>query len=358
MKSTLSKKLLILFWLIFNQTICKAQVGVSFGFKPGFLMAHQEVMQHLRSHLIGADIAFEKDMRHKSWADKYQNPVAQLGLSYYDLRNDLTGQIISLDFRLGFGVFTIKNTEFRLRMGSGLGFATKVYNSNTNRRNQVLGSHLNMKMDFAFLFKSNLPKNYFLEYGLAASHFSNANFKLPNLGYNLPLLMIRTGWLPQSIQPAEYSTEKPLYAVESTFAFTRRQSNISRPVDIIIYGMQVRGIKNNNKVIALRAGIDLMMDKNYAYYKEFEVDQKALTFSNQFELGVAAGASYAVGDLKVITELGAHLVTPQDMKRVLYQRLGFGYDLKANLLLQATLKFSRGKADYMELGVGYRLWQK
>jgi hypothetical protein len=358
MKSISSKKLLILFCLILSQTICKSQVGITFGLKPGFLMAHQEVMQHLRSHLIGADITIEKDMRHKSWADKYQNPVAQLGLSYYDLRNDLTGQIISLDFRLGFGVFTIKNTEFRLRMGSGLGFATEVYNNQTNRRNQVLGSHLNMKMDFAFLFKSNLPKNYFLEYGLAASHFSNANFKLPNLGYNLPLLMIRTGWLPQSIQPAEYSTEKPLYVVESTFVFTRRQTNISRPEDIIIYGMQVRGIKNKNKVIALRAGIDLMMDKNYAYYKEFEVDQKALTFSDQFELGVAAGASYAVGDLKMITELGAHLVTPQEMKRLFYQRLGFGYDLKGNLLLQATLKFARGKADYMELGLGYRLWQK
>jgi hypothetical protein len=353
----MTKQILVII-LFLMQLPIYAQMGIGGSFKGGFLIAHQEVMQHLEAHVTAFDLTLEKNFSHKYWADKYKNPIAQLGLSYYDLGHQYTGKVFSLDARLGFGLFSFRNTEFRLRLGTGLGYATEAYNFKTNRRNQVVGSHFNMKMDFAFLFKNNLNENLYIEYGLAASHFSNANFKLPNLGYNLPLLMVRTGWLPPQKMVKEMAPNKSKLAIETTGIITRRQTNISRPVDLVIYGLQARGVKNKNDVITWRAGIDAMMDRTYSYFGVFDIDINQITFSEQFELGIAGGASYNVGPLKIITELGAHVISPFQMKRLFYQRLGFGYDFQNDIILQATLKFARGKADYMELGIGYRLWKK
>ena len=90
-------------------------------------------------------------------------------------------------------VVSFKNSNLKFRMGAGLAYLTEKFDVYSNRRNQAIGSHLNGSMQFGLLYHHQLLEKDYIEVGISISHYSNAAFKVPNLGYNMPSFTMRYG---------------------------------------------------------------------------------------------------------------------------------------------------------------------
>ena len=332
---------------------------LSAGVMPGFLLAHRSDLKNIETHMIGFELQLDKLRNEEEWSSYYRQAVTGLGLSYFHLGGEETGNALALQSNMRFDLLKLGNTYFQLRLGAGVGYLTKKFDPYGNRRNQAIGSHFNAFMQTALLFDRHTKFGNF-QYGLGISHFSNAAYKMPNLGFNIPSAFFRFS-LAQSadtsklhrINSGQCYVPKTYFSANSVYG--RKQRNFANPISFNNYGIQLRAVYQVNPIRAWRAGTDAALDKTYKYSEDVLVDLKSLSFSEKIEFGLAIGHEWSAGDLRFIMELGAYLYRPADLKRLLYQRMGFIYNLNEHWGALGTLKFHRGVADYMVFGLVYNL---
>lgn len=325
---------------------------------PGFLIAHRTDLKNIESHMYGVELQWEQSKSAAMWTNYYKEPVLGYGLSVFDLGRDETGQCITVHANLRFTIAEMGKTDLQLRLGTGMGYLTKVFDPYKNRRNQAIGSHLNAFMQTAFLLKTDLNKAS-LQYGIGISHFSNAAFKMPNLGYNLPSLFFRYSARSHTTSQNELSHEVLLglkkKQISITAVYGQKERNFAKPVTFNNKGVHVRYLHKRSPIGLLRFGVDAMLDKTYKYSENTQVALDSISFSDQLELGLAAGHEWNAGKLGFIMEVGAYVSKPADLKKPLYQRMGFRYDVWKQFSLHGSLKFHRGVADYFEWGLMYSI---
>lgn len=329
---------------------------------PGFLLAHRADIKNLAAHNYGIELGFEKEQWVTEWGENYNKPSIGYSLIYYNLGKESTGHALGALAQVKLKVANLESTSLHFRMGGGISYLTKTFDLEENLRNQAIGSHLNGTMQFSLLGHTMIRnKRDFLEYGLSITHYSNAAFKVPNLGYNIPSVTLRYGLgLPTEqvevdsfdayILPLNYG----LHWRVTSFA-GRKQANLSDPVNFTNYGVQFRGMYYRNLVRAWRFGIDFTTDKNYAYAKDNQVDLTSLSFGQQLEIGLAGGYQWRFSNVDVVGEIGAYIYRPGDIKTTLNQRLGAIYNISDHVSVQGMLRFHEGVADFFELGAGYTL---
>jgi hypothetical protein len=77
-----------------------------------------------------------------------------------------------------------------VRIGSGIGYLSKPYDLNTNKMNKAIGSHFNGNMQLMYKAYFDLTPKSALVLGLGVTHYSNGNFRRPNLGINMAHLSV------------------------------------------------------------------------------------------------------------------------------------------------------------------------
>lgn len=332
------------------------------GVMPGFLVAHRADLKNIETHMVGFELQYEERSK-AEWAAYYKEPIWGLGLSYFHLGGEHTGGAMAAQANLQFKLAQMGKARLRFRLGPGVGYVFKVFDPLTNRRNQAIGSHWNAFMQTAFLMEHPFGTGR-INYGIGISHFSNAAFKMPNLGYNLPSFFFRYAHpLGGKEEPSESWTARPPKSnlephqfFSAALIYGRKERNFANPVTFNNKGIQLRWGFQHSFIGAWRAGIDAVLDKTYRYSEDNQIDLSSIGFGEQLELGIAAGHEWAVGDLRFLMEVGAYLNRPADLKKPLYQRMGFNYNLSQNWAVMGNLKFHRGVADYFETGLIYQ-WQ-
>lgn len=332
--------------------------NASFGLMPGFLIAHRADLKNIETHMMGFEAQFDQLKENKEWSPYYNRPIWGLGLAYFHLGGPNTGGAFAVQTNLRFKVVNLGRSSFQFRMGTGLGYATKVFDVYANRRNQALGSHLNAFMQTAFLFSSPIA-GHSIQYGFGISHFSNAAYKMPNLGYNLPSLFLRYSMVSNSSSGSRANNYHADFKKQGYFAFSalyaHKERNFARPVAFNHWGVQSRFNYQYHPIKAWRIGVDAMLDKTYMYSENTQVNLKSIPLKDQLELGLAGGHEWRAGDLRYLFELGAYVLKPAALKRPMYQRMGFIYNANNQLGIHGALKFHRGVADYFELGIVYSI---
>ena len=345
----------------FTLSLCAQQTSLGIGVNPGFLVAHRTDLKNIESHITGFELLYEKRNFMADWTPYYKNPVTSIGLSYFNFGQEETGSGFTFQSSLQFSVKQWEKSNFAIRLGPGVGYVTKVFDAEKNRRNQAVGSHWNAFMQTAFLMEHALANEKgFLSYGFGISHFSNGAFKMPNLGYNLPSLFFRYS-MPLSYNNQEFDEEevvdkkafKPYFYYSASLIYARKERNFASPVTFNHKGLQARAFRQVNPVRAWRLGLDLMLDKTYNYTEFSQESLDSISLGDQVELGIAAGHEWRVGKLRLALETGAYLLKPTSFKRDLYQKMGFNYNLNKSFSVLGNLKFHRGVADYFEWGVTY-----
>lgn len=330
---------------------------ISVSATPGFLLAHRADIKNLAAHNYGIDISYEKQQYSTAWGQHYRKPCVGYGMLYHNLGRLETGHALGLFSHVKLNVLTLGNTDIRFRMGAGLAYLTQKFDVYTNRRNQAIGSHLNGSMQFGLVARKELKNKTYVESGLSISHYSNAAFKVPNLGYNIPSLTLRYGFATHAQPVTETIPSNKPTKIDWTalLIYGKKQRNFANPKDFYNWGLQLRGIRHLSPVKAWRFGIDYTLDKTYKYSEDPLFPSDEIPLAEQSEVALAGGFQWGFGKTTVIAEMGAYLYKPAILKNPLSQRMGIGYAIQEHWSVQGTLRFHRGVADFFELGMGYTL---
>ena len=290
-------------------------------------------------------------------AQNYSKPSTGIGLMYYNLGMEQTGHAFGFLSHVKLNVFSFREVDFRFRMGAGLAYLTKKFDVFENRRNQAIGSHVNGSMQFGLVGRKELANDDYIEAGISISHYSNAAFKVPNLGYNIPSITLRYGFynkVNKQVKPLPV-LEKKKVDWTTLLIYGRKQRNFANPKDFNIWGLQLRGLLNRSEVKSWRFGLDYTLDKSYVHSINPEIPSNQISFIDQSELALVGGFQWGFGKANIIAEMGAYLYKPTVLKNALSQRMGLAYKFNKKWYTQGMLRFHRGVADFFEIGLGYQL---
>ena len=331
---------------------------LALSYTPGFTLAHRADIKNLAAHNFGLELAFESDKSNTNWGKYYNKPSVGYGVLYYNLGKEETGHAFGVLTHVKLNLIKVGKSDVKFRMGAGLAYLTKKFDVYTNRRNQAIGSNLNGSMQFSLVAHTPVRNNLdYIDYGISISHYSNAAFKVPNLGYNIPSLTFRYGFNVGNnrLDGEVENSVLQKYDWRATLIYGKKQRNFAAPQDFYNFGLQLRGLKNVSKVKAWRFGLDYTLDKTYQFSEDNNVALDSISLIDKSEFAVAAGFQWSFGKADVIAELGAYLYKPAVLKNPISQRMGVAYRFTENISAQGTLRFHRGVADFFEIGVGYTL---
>jgi opacity protein-like surface antigen len=274
-------------------------------------------------------------------------------------------------------------------LGMGIGYLTKRYDEFGNPRNPAIGSHLNGMMHLGYHLDAGRYLNeqgwkMYAEAGMV--HFSNANWRQPNFGINIPYLSIgakRTLFLASynygkvieirpEVEAGINNKSAPWKHIEQIGAIPSR-SCVKSPQHLVGFRLGRRQIELDqrrtfvNAVLEyncefprallgprFRVGANVFFDKSYMYSK-FGLKSDAISLHDFTEVAITAGSRWEYGKWGFIADAGIYLYRPDDTKRGYYEGVGVSYKATQRVYIIARLKAHLSSADYMEWGVSYQL---
>jgi len=273
-------------------------------------------------------------------------------------------------------------------LGMGIGYLTKRYDEFGNPRNPAIGSHLNGMMHLGYHLDVGPYLNkwgwkMYAEAGMV--HFSNANWRQPNFGVNIPYLSIgakRTLFLASNnygkvieIRPevetginnksAPWKHIEQIGAIPSR-SYVRNQHLLGlrlgrRQIELDQRRTFVNAVLEYNCEFRrallgprFRVGANVFFDKSYMYSK-FGLKSDAISLNDFTEVAITAGSRWEYGKWGFVADAGFYIYRPDDTKRRYYEGIGVSYKATQRVYLIARLKAHLSSADYMEWGVSYQL---
>jgi len=274
-------------------------------------------------------------------------------------------------------------------LGMGIGYLTKRYDEFGNPRNPAIGSHLNGMMHLGYHldvgpYLNKCGWKMYAEAGMV--HFSNANWRQPNFGVNIPYLSIgakRTLFLASNnygkvieihseVEAGINNKSAPWKHIKQIGA-SRSRSYVKSPQHLVGFRLGRRQIELDqrrtfvNGVLEyncefprallgprFRVGANVFFDKSYMYSK-FGLKSDAYSLHDFTEVAITAGSRWEYGKWGFIADAGLYLYRPDDTKRRYYEGIGVSYKATQRVYIIARLKAHLSSADYMEWGVSYQL---
>jgi hypothetical protein len=334
----------------------------------GWTIDHHVEMTLYQRHYPAYEISILKATKgHSLWEVKYNYPLVGISYWYSNLGNTKPyGAVHAVFPYLDFPLLRTNQHNLYFRMGAGIGYFTKKYHRYDNFENLAIGSHINGAVNFILEGRFRLWRKIHVSGGLSWMHFSNGAIKLPNYGLNMPGVNFAVSYRlsdedsGQAGKPElfEYSFEK-----EDKGSFYL-DLNIGAGIKDL---ESMPGKGNQYGVAAIignfmfpvsyksrfGAGFDISYDGTDEKYLEREGTYPENRI-NLVKTGVTAGYEIIVSRVSVMLNVGVTL-TGLYNSGTIYEKVGIRVDLGKNLLASLALKAYYGKADYVTLGIGYRL---
>jgi len=328
----------------------------------GYMWAHRKTMLNLEapSHSLDLNIYFHTQNSQMNWTRNCRSPRLGINFTCLDFGTKSGGQAYGILPYAELKLMDRPRQELNFRIGSGIGYLTKKWGLD-NLQNKAIGSHINANMRVHFLYHVLLTKKLELSAVVGITHFSNANFKMPNLGMN----SVEAGFgLGYNIHAKGKETHP---YVPDTCASQRKQEfrlSLATKETALIYSKRIFVAEMSYKnffwclnKLNFDAGIDLFFDQGYVYRDNPAKPAEAPNLGNSVEIGLTLGGELMLGNLHVIGEGGTYLYSPRWNKGLFYQRVGFKYMFTPQISGSVTLKTHFARADYMEWGIGYTILQ-
>jgi hypothetical protein len=326
---------------------------------PGFVFAHTDDARNMQAHSMGFELQLTKfRFENRAWTKGYQKPKVGLNVLYMDLgQPDLTGRVFALIPNFETSFKTSENSDFGIRLGTGLGYLTQSFDRVSNRRNLSIGTHLNGAMQILFLWNRYGEKGR-MTGGFGITHFSNASARVPNLGVNMPSLFLgaHLDFKKQTRMPFFKDTTADL-PFEAYYAMALNERSLADPHQFVIAHVAALKMKRLTDVRYWHYGADLFFDKTHHFMDFPDESLENLKPREMTEVGVRAGYVWRMSCIDLSTDIGFYLYRPSKNKAFTYQMVGIKYNLNDRLFLQSNLKIHYGTADFFEWGLGYK-WNK
>lgn len=311
---------------------------------------------------VGGEIFFSKQTygEHR-WNAFFNYPEYGICYAFFDLGSpDYVGTVQCLYPYLNFHLFNNKSRmNIFLKTGVGFAYAEKIFNAETNPLNYAFSTHLNVVLSAQLqgVYKIGNARSLFA--GAGITHFSNGAYRMPNLGMNT--FGIFTG-ISQS-----FGIKKQF--IPSGSRINEKNKNWECSVFLL------SGIKEINPIGGKKyfAGdFNVEVTKKHLEYTRFGLSLDVTYDASEYDcivfqslppvdrlkttrIGISGGYVWLFGDLSLDLYLGTYLHEENALYGKIYQRTSLRYPLSDRLKLSIAFRNHKGKADFIGLGLGYRL---
>ncbi len=329
--------------------------GVEGKFHSGVLAVHRPSISHLpQNNVFALEGSFFVDLHDSNtWARAF--PIPRLGISAFYSQTGNPEILGSLFGTFVFGdlpFFRTKKHAFSARVGSGLAFATKVYDPIKNPKNNAMSAYANVVVQLSLKYSVFVKKSEF-GIGLGLNHFSNGSNKLPNLGLNYPTIFLTYGQ-----KRGEFvDKNKPKYALSWNAPWQFGANMILSAKEVYPTGGRKYPIFALNafarKIFNPKSGVEFGLDGIYKsalldYLPEYKKNPREIV-----QLGLFVGQVLNFDRFSTVLGMGAYFFDRYLPEDRFYHRIGMRYRFDNNVLMGLTLKSNWGKADYVEWSLGY-----
>jgi len=326
----------------------------------GFIIAHRSAIVHLQDrHPSELELSYLKTADgSKEWHHNYNHPQYGLGYKFFDFGNDrelgyghsLFGQII-------YPMIKKNRLRLGLKLGVGVGYVEKPFNSIDNYKNLAIGSNLNgyvnTGIQFRFLSKNKLQFNA----GIDFAHFSNGSIRKPNLGINLPSINFGVIYFPGEALLNNTAFEKSPKRKAHFSGITAFAIKDLFPPGGPRYFVNILHLHYDHPIKKkgfLGGGLEFILDRSL--YKQLE-DEKLPNnkLIDVLRSGIFVSAGINMGPWDGFLQVGTYTYDQLKLDGNIYNRLLLRYAFSKHVFTSLGLKSHYGRADYFEFGIGYKL---
>jgi hypothetical protein len=301
-------------------------------------------------------------MVNNEWAQLYRFP--ELGIGYYHADLQWDNVLGNVDAAYAFIKIPFsRRPRFQVNYSFAFGVArnSKYFDPEVNHFNIAIGSALNVYLNFGIEAQWTIRENLFFLLGIDLSHYSNGAIKKPNLGLNVPGVNIGVN----------YSVNQPPHLKEQ-IRNSRKSKKVFDVLLVIDAGWkEIHPAENNNYFTSsmwvdagyiitprkrMGLGLDLFYDASIlSRMKEEGVVKEGKL--NNLRQGAHISYDLIFGKVFFTIQAGYYFLVDWNDDGNLYTRFGLRYH-HHRIIYNLSLKTHLGRADFIEWGVGYVLFQK
>jgi len=334
-------------------------LSVSAGVHYGFFVANQPKSQYLRdSHTILGEIAILSQTRGtREW--QQQNNFPAFGMSFLfgnTGSREYIGSMAALIPFIDFPLLHSSRVKANFRLGFGPGWVEKPFDSETNYKNFMISTHLNACIHMSLKLEFPLVKKLYFQTGFSFTHLSNGSIQLPNLGLNIPALTTGLRYAfneSVKIVPVEQPAfKKQTHVYFFAFGAAKQTYPLKSPVYLVnIFNLELA--KDYSATGRIGLGV------NYAYDRSLSsevANAPTYTFDkskSHSQVGIIAFYEHKIGKLSIPLQFGVYVYNKYPISSF-FQNIGIRYRFANRWTGALQLKTHMGKADYIQLGIGYK----
>lgn len=349
----------------------KQPIQLGINIHRGFLLNHSPLKTNTSNlslqSIYGVEInAVWQTLGTKPWHKYYGFPKWGASFIYYSVGSGETyinydkddknlyrvdwGDCYSLLIHSSLKPISTRFFEMNIRIGTGFGYFTSIYNANDNPGNLWISSRINLSMHVNIEGQFKLSPQWALVLGGTFSHFSNGTIRMPNLGVNLPTANVGLRFTPfperlQYKRDSLYPSAKKNYFYFSLAGGAKVLPEFGTTyyptvAASFMYGRRV------GKISKLLVSLDAFRDESLladSLNKNKDINR----------YGIWLGHEFIHGRLGLISGVGYYLYKKTDRDAPLYLKVGLRLYFHKHFFGCVTLKTHYGRADNFEWTVGY-----
>ncbi len=357
----------------------------------GFFYQHHFEMERYNAHFPSYELSlYSATFGKQYWQTLYNYPL--IGFTFY--HSDLggfedLGQVYALYPFINFPINSSESSQLTFKMGVGLSYLTNKFDNTYNYHNFAIGSHVNSAINLSFEYRQQIVPRLYLNTSIGLTHFSNGSTRTPNYGINI--FSAATGLsfylkrpnplLANKLNPKLYLFEfdnKKWLSVDFNMAMGVK--DLTQEIDYgthnyhSVFDFNANVLADVSVKGRVGIGLELVKDNSdYDFLKQKEITNmnNALSvnpdtnyvmheYSNFEVLKPGIGPSYemVLDRMSFLFHLGWHLAGADLHEGSFYQKLALRYEVFDNIYLTFGLTTHYARADYLGLGIGYRLKYK
>ena len=183
------------------------------------------------------------------------------------------------------------------------------------------------------------------------THFSNAAYKVPNLGINLPFIGLGYAHKIQNASDSLITHSKfvPYWEIGGVGILSTKEVFPTEGRQYAVYGLNALVRRYFSRAAGMELSFDIISKQAIlAYYPEISKTQSEI-----IQLGLYAGYLVPFNEFHLVVGMGVYLKDKFQPEDAMYHRVGMRYIFKNGINANLTLKTHWGRADYAEFGIGY-----
>ena len=329
----------------------------------GAVLSHHKSIRYLINDQISA---FELNLgfipsTERAWSRLYQQPEIGLGLYHGSLGNDqVLGNVTAIFPYINFPIKSGKRWTFNTQFGLGLGICQKYFDPIDNYTNLAIGTKFNAFFKLLANGNYSLNEKWVINGGIGLNHISNGAISNPNNGLNLLTgsVGVQYNWKNKKLHRIKPESKGLKLCNEFNIIWGHgiKQTSVKdhhKYYTSSLSGNYSLGINSKQRI---GLGVDFFYNKA-ANRGKWDFDPKT-SFKDRFSQAIFLSHDLVINKFSVIANIGVYTYSKTDPEKPVYTRLGIRYRLTEHLITSISLKAHLGKADHIELGVGYRIKRK